>query len=292
MQDFTPEMCETLGQATEKYVTLYDKRDNIAYRVGYLADGRCWMLDNLSLDITNVSLATLQGNTNASNATLNYLKNGGGTTSDQWATAGVSKAWTSRYSYSAPLIAVDSATSGVCSDATTWCVSSDGTWSWNTITPATINNTASYAQGKLGVYYNYCAASAGSYCWGDGTSYAGSPSSDPDASTRRDVAEDICPYGWRMPTSSVYGEYNALYGQYSGSTPSQTSAFQVALSTPLSGYFSNGKAYYHGDSGTFWSSTWYNNQYMYYLLVNATSVDPNDAIVRRYGQSVRCLVDN
>jgi uncharacterized protein (TIGR02145 family) len=48
MQDFTPEMCETLGTSTEKYLTLYDRRDGNSYTVAYI-NGSCWMTQNLRI---------------------------------------------------------------------------------------------------------------------------------------------------------------------------------------------------------------------------------------------------
>ena len=48
MQDFTEDMCTTLGTSTEKYVTLYDKRDNNSYQVSYI-NGQCWMTQNLRI---------------------------------------------------------------------------------------------------------------------------------------------------------------------------------------------------------------------------------------------------
>ena len=152
IQDITAETCP--AQTT----IVFDSRDEEPYAIQKLEDGYCWMLDNLRLDLTNSSV---QGNltvdtTNASNATLNYLKNGGGTTSDKYATAGVAN-WDTANSFSAPLIST---------------------------TYKDTTGTGGYANGKYGVYYNYCAVSAGSYCFGDGESY-GSPSGD--------VTEDICP---------------------------------------------------------------------------------------------------
>ena len=225
--------------------------------------------------------------TNATSEALGYLKGTTtGTSSDQWAMAAVSN-WTSTsYSYSQPWIAVDSSTSGVCSNASTWCVNSSGAWSSTSVTPATINGTTSIAQGKIGVYYNYCAASAGSYCWGNGTSYTGSPSSDPNTSSLRDITSDICPYGWRLPTGSSSGEYQALYTAYS----SNATNFQTALVTPLSGYFNSGKASFQGRSGYFWSSTWTSTNNMYYLYVNSSSVYPSSSNSRDDGYSVRCLL--
>ena len=269
----------TEGQA----YTVTDARDGKSYRVARLTDGNCWMLDNLALDITAVSLDTLKGNTNADDTSLTYLKNGSG--SSPYATAGVSKAWISSVQnyYDKPVIAVDSTTSGGCKNA--YCVnggSADSPWSYNSVTSVTINNVTSVAQGKIGVYYNYCAASAGSYCYGSDTS----PSSDPDTSTLQDVKEDICPKGWRLPTSTLSGEFQALYTAYN----SDYTDFQTALSTPLSGNFNSGWAYDQGSYGYFWSSTWYNTGYMYRLRVNSSNVTPSNNGYRGHGISIRCIL--
>ena len=273
--------------------TLTDRRDSKTYTVKKLADGKLWMTENLAIDLTATSYNDLYGTgtnagkmTNATSEALGYLKGTTtGTASDQWAMAAVKKTWTSSYSYSEPWIAVDSDTSGVCSNASTWCVSSTGAWSWDTVTPATINNNTSIAQGQLGVYYNYCAASAGSYCYGNREDYIGSPSSDPNTSSLRDITSDICPYGWRLPTSSDSGEYKALYTAYS----SNYTNFQTALSTPLSGHFYSGKASDQGYYGDFWSSTWGSSFYMYFLHVSFTSVYPSSGDSRYGGKSVRCV---
>ena len=225
-----------------------DARDGETYKVQQLSDGNCWMLDNLRLDPTAVSLTDLQGNTNASNQTLTYFKNGGGTTSDQYATAGVAN-WS--YSYSAPRI--------------------------NASYKDTTTTSYGSGSGKIGVYYNYCAASAGSYCYGNGTS-AGIPSGN--------ATEDICPAGWRMPTGGSSGEYQALYTAYN----SDVTSFKNALSTPLSGDFYNSSAYGQGDYGYFWSSTRYSYNYMYSLCVYDSDVYPADYYVRNDGNSVRCVL--
>ena len=282
MQKMTFSDCPTGGK------TVTDSRDGSTYTVKKLSDNKCWMTENLAIDLVDSKNNLISANTNATDQALGYLKGTTtGTSSDQWAMAAVSN-WTSTsYSYSQPWIAVDSSTSGVCSDASTWCVTTTGAWSWDIMTPATINGTTSKAQGKLGVYYNYCAASAGSYCWGNGTSTTGSPSSDPNTSSLRDITSDICPYGWRLPTSTSSGEFQALYTAYS----SNSTNFQTALSTPLSGYFYNGKAYVQGNYGYFWSSTWSSKNNMYLLRANPTSVYPSNTFDRYYGYSVRCVYD-
>lgn len=271
MQNMTASDCATTAQ------TVYDKRDEKSYEVQILADGNCWMLDNLAIDLVSATLANLKGNTNASDVTLTYLKNGGGT-SPQTAYA-VATATSSGY-FDRPAIA----TSGTCSDA--YCVNNptNSSWKWDAVTTTPINGTSSYAQGQIGIYYNYCAASAGSFCY----AYSSGPSSDPDISTLQDIKEDICPKGWHLPTSTSGGEFQALYSKYSGA---QT--FQVALSTPLSGLFFNGKAGNQGNYGRFWSSTMYSNaDFMYHLNVTSTSVNTSDSTPRDRGFSVRCVFDS
>ena len=286
----------TEGQA----YTLTDARDGKSYRVARLADGNCWMLDNLALDLTALTQAQLYGTgdnagkmTNASNEALGYLKGATtGTATDKWAMAAVKKTWTSDYSYSQPWIAVDSTTSGGCNSA--YCVNGGAAgspWSYDSVTSKTINGKTSIAQGKIGVYYNYCAASAGSYCWGStGTSSSGSPSSDPVSGSIRDITDDICPYKWRLPTGGSSGEFRNLYNQYSDGSPDQATAFQTALSTPLSGNFSSGKANNQGNSGLFWSSTWELYNMMYSLYVYSNNLNSSNYNYRYVGNSVRCIL--
>ena len=245
MQDMSESDCVTSAPTRVE-----DARDGEIYLVQRLADGNCWLLDNLRLDPVTTPLATLVGNTNASATTLGYLKNGGGSTSDQYATAAVSN-WTSSYSYSAPL------TSASYKDATT--------------------TSYGVGSGKIGVYYNYCAASAGSYCYGNGTS---------PGTGIGDAVEDICPSGWRMPANGFDGgDYLDLFAAYN----SDDSAFINALSTPLSGAFSGGSAESQGTGGFFWAATRNNSTYMNYLIVYPSDVRQPSSDYRYYGHSVRCV---
>ena len=252
----TTEICSAVDSQELGVVgQVIDSRDNEVYYVAKLADGKCWMLDNLRLDLGNSTVLnnTTESNTNASTTTLNYLKNGGGSTSDRYPTAKINNVpWTSSSQnyYSIPM----------------------------TISTYKDQTTTSYGEGsgKIGVYYNYCAASAGNYCFGNGTSF-GSPSGD--------ATEDICPKGWRMPTGGSSGEYRALYTAYS----SDATSFRNALSTPLSGSFYSGSASSQGTYGEFWSSTYLNANNMYYLRVNSSYVAPSNSSNRNPGNSVRCL---
>ncbi|MBR2997268.1 hypothetical protein IKF33_02465, partial [Candidatus Saccharibacteria bacterium] len=118
----------------ETTYTVVDPRDNKSYAVAKLADGNCWMQDNLALDLVASENNITSSNTNASDTYLNYLKgNSTGTTSDQYPTAGVAY-WTSSYSYSAPLIAIKNA--------------NDDTWNPDTVASTTYGN----GSGKIGIY--------------------------------------------------------------------------------------------------------------------------------------------
>ncbi|MBQ8156748.1 hypothetical protein IJ101_03120, partial [Candidatus Saccharibacteria bacterium] len=262
MQKMVASNCTTTAK------TVMDSRDGEQYKVQRLEDGKCWLLDNLRFDIVAHKDDISSVNTNITNsATLTSLKSGNRSAGDNYATAGVSY-WTSGYSYSAPLIAIKNASD------------TEGT-GWN---PNTTTTSYGSGSGKIGVYYNYCAASAGSYCYGNGTSAGTSVG---------DAGEDICPAGWRMPTGGANtvttdgkGEYQALYAAYS----SNATNFRNALSTPLSGNFSNGSASNQGSYGYFWSSTRYNDNNMYDLNVDSSSVYPQYNFIRNRGYSVRCLL--
>ena len=270
MQDFANLSATDLdsvktSMVEDKAYELQDTRDNTTYHIAKLKDGKIWLLDNLALDLTD---ATVQSNltpetTNATATSLTALKSGNRAAGDNYANAGVSN-WTSGASYSAPLVNLTN----------------------KDVIPSNAP-TGGKGYNKVGGYYNFCAASAGSYCYGNGTSY-GTPSGN--------ATEDICPAGWRLPTGNTTGEYaalaNAIYGS-TGSTSDTTAIanYRNALSLPLSGTFPNGSAYYQGDYGFFWSSTRGGSNYMYSLYADADGVYPvDDGGGRDGGNSVRCLV--
>jgi uncharacterized protein (TIGR02145 family) len=257
---------------TGQVYTIKDSRDNTEYHTAKLADGNCWMLDNLALDLVTHKNDLSSANTNASDTTLNYLRNGGGSTSNQYATAGVSN-WTSSYSYSAPLVNI-----------TNKDVVPTSSLYGGTDDP--MKDKVVAGNWKVGGYYNFCAASAGSYCYGNGTD---------SGTSSGNATEDICPKGWRLPTSNTSGEYPALAKAIYGSTGSTSDStayanYRSALRLPLSGYFYNGSAYGHGSYGGWWSSTHYTNNSMYRLYANTSDINPAYGNDRRNGSSVRCVL--
>ena len=257
MQDITSSNRATVlaSLTTDATYQIKDNRDNGTYCVSKLADGNLWMLDNLALDLTSSTVLNSmnESNTNASSTTLGYLKNGGGTTSDKYATAKVAN-WTSGSSYSAPLVNMGYK---------------------NTVPTDATSTAGGY---KIGGYYNYCAATAGSYCYGNGTSYGTSSGN---------ATESICPKGWRLPTGNTSGEYQALY---SNSNYNTYANYRAALHLPLSGYFRNGSPTNQGSGGYFWSSTRSSNSSMYNLNLNTSNISPAYFDNRGSGDSVRCVL--
>ena len=267
MQDITSSNKSTIlaGMTAGNRYYLRDSRDGKPYCVGKLADGNLWMLDNLALDPTDATTAANMSasNTNATaEAITNYLNGGNTNNTAGWSSTAVVNATSD--SYIAPMInnaSVDT------------LVTSYGL--------AAVNG-----QAKVGIYYNYCAATVGTYCY---AAYSGVDVPD----TIIDASQDICPAGWRMPTGGLTGEYNTLYGYYNTTQDATNSAsLQYNLSTPLSGSFYDSSAGGQGSWGFWWSSTYLDDTNMYGLYVSSTDVDPTSVGDRSTGISVRCLVNH
>ena len=216
-----------------------DNRDGSRYMVGKLADGKYWMLENLALDpATLKSGVTLDSsNTNLSAGKTFTLPN--------------------------------STTTGFNNVAASYTTKAINTAFKNTSQPLAVGQSGT---GKIGVYYNYCAATAGTYCF------------ENNHTDTNNATNDICPKGWRLPTGGASGEFQALRNQYASA-----GEFALALRTPLSGDFYEGSERYQGNRGAFWSSTYYNASIMYSLDVYTTAVFPQDSGSRFIGFSVRCV---
>lgn len=151
-----------------------------------------------------------------------------------------------------------------------------------TINSSTKNSTStSYGSGsgKRGVYYNFCAASAGTYCYAENNGINVS-------NTEYDITGDICPAGWHLPTTSEYQSFSA-------------NNFVTTLSTPLSGEynFDTGTLDSQGSYGFYWNSTYFDASEMgFHTVGNVT--DPNGGLEpsimenRTLGRSVRCMIES
>ena len=270
MQNFS---CQNSGLSVGGTKYLYDTRDNNVYLVGKLADGKCWMLDNLALDPTTANLTA--SNTNATEAAITNFKTGGN--------PGGNAGWTTQ--------AVVNKTSGWNND------SPNNAYEYPYVNVNFKNNTTTKfgtaGSGKIGVYYNYCAATVGTYCYASG---AGKDI----PGTITDAPIDICPANWRMPTGGSSGEYQSLCTTLKGSACSNemdmagtdTNSLQYNLDLPLSGLFWNSSQNYVAGNGYWWSSTRYSGNYMYSLLVHPSQVWSMDINHRYYGFHLRCLANS
>ena len=250
MQTMTASNCSTTVS------TVTDSRDGTTYKVQQLADGKCWMLDNLALDLVAEKNILNSTNTNASDETLNYLRNGGGT--GRYANSPLVR-WTDYnvQNYNIPMVNVES----------------------KDVVPSNAM-TNSLGSNKVGGYYNFCAASAGSFCSGSTPGHSGSPTGN--------ATEDICPYGWRLPTGGTNGDYVTLYRAYNNSE----TTFTTSLSLPFAGAYS--KYLNQGNLAWYWSSTRSDDARMYMVLIDRDSLPvrakPNDDNIRYNGFSIRCVL--
>ena len=270
IQDMTSSICADVNQYSgDGMAEVIDVRDNNIYHIAKLADDNCWMLDNLALDPTDSTTAQNMSasNTNATAAAITNLLNGGSSTTG-WSNIAVSDVDSDFY---------DSANSYV----------------GGYITPR-INNASkdtlvtgyglasTNGQAKVGIYYNYCAASAGTYC------YTSSSGVDvvPDAII--DVEQDICPANWRMPSGGDTGEYQTLALNY-GNTATETNSVQYNLSVPLSGMYLDNNATEQNNNCIWWTSTYANSSGMYGQEVMSAYYGYM-SYGRGGGYPIRCLI--
>ncbi len=267
MQGMTPEICDSVTVLDDSYAAI-DIRDFSQYNIAKLQDGRCWMQDNLALDAVETKNNLSPLNTNAIQAAIdNFIANSGTAPQDGWATTAISYETNSSV-YNQPRINISSK-DVIPSDS----LSTDGRW-------------------KVGIYYNYCAASIGTYCY---NSVSGI---DTDTASAIDVKNDICPANWRIPTGGYYnastapdgGEFNALYSAYPGiyNGDSQYTRVRKAMHLPKSGRFLDGSPSYQGSNAYIWSSTRWAEGAMY-VLADERILDPWMIVARFYGTSVRCI---
>ena len=298
MQDFDDQTCTlipTPANVDDPLPTakMLDTRDGKVYNIAKLKDGKCWMQDNLALNPITANLTS--DNTNATTASIGYLKNGGGTASDKYAMTGVAL-WTEYSSFSAPEIYVDGYGSAPSGDT----LAVAGGW-------------------KSGIQYNLCAATAGSFCYGQNTDTAGTPVNRPG--TAIDADEDLCPAGWRLPTGGKTsgtnvdpggGEYLRAFNNYTNGDQSKTSDFRSVLHLPLAGTITpkclimmgmkvcndHGSGsdpestiyrLEEGTHGYFWSSTAPSDGNMYAMAITATGTSADTMHERNYGGSIRCV---
>ena len=306
---------------TKNSVTaLTDMRDHDTYAVARLADGQCWMIENLRLEAED----TRGNNRFDSSITNESLAQGYGKSTTYGNFVGLADAESTGFSdtYSA-----NSLYSNDGSNGTTAIGYSDPAYRMprynNLNTPANANdrpqnptsnsftnNNTTAGMYSYGNYYTWTAAIA------DTMAYASNDTSATNTS--------ICPAGWHLPKggdksnesnnefwSLIVGginnntkpaNYDSSTQPYYTGTPEGTDASNKLRAYPNnfldSGSFSTSYAYDRGSTGRYWSSTASSSDSSYNLNMNGIAsfyaspyVSPGTSnIYKTGGFSIRCTV--
>ena len=321
LQDFGTTECSNLTSVTfdsttgtimaGSVIALTDKRDNEVYTVARLADGNCWLVENLRLEHegtigNNINDSTV---TNASLAQGYYSHPGSGTNYGNF--VGLAEAETSTFNSTIVANSIyyansqsGTATEGIGSsnagyrfprynhtntgsliDSTS--LSEDYS---NASAPATNANYSSLSIYSYGNYYTWAAAMASTKEF--------TTSSSDSANT------SICPFGWVLPTgASASSDFGVLSQRYDGTGGSQSDSAGSMMSNRfrafpnnflLSGRYSSSSAGSRGITGEYWSRTARGSTYASIFSLGSNKLNPADNTntynYKYMGHSVRCLV--
>lgn len=293
MQEMTPEFCASVTMDAPGHTArLRDIRDNKYYWVAKLADGNCWMTQNLDLDLNGRTLKPSD-----SDVPSNWTFNGGWYNSADQGLDDVTaiQGWDlGEYVKTKPTATTFCTSYSDLSECTSQFTSVAGKTAYTTNVnggklPAenvAVSGSNYDAHYLVGNYYSWPAATAGS---GNEVSSSG------------DATDSICPANWRLPlSSSTYnetpGSFYYLLNQYS-LTSSPTSGNNNIATSPL--YFVRsglvdpygGNLSYAGNYGYYWSGRAGSLSYTYYLNFGPSGVTPSSNLHRYLGFSVRCVAN-
>ena len=241
--------------------TLKDSRDGNTYTTALLADGKCWMVENLNLaggtalsaDDTDVTSAYISSFTTGNNLT----KTGDTIVLPASSTSGFKS---TNYSY------VYNSTSTDCSSAT----GCSGYYSWDA---ATLGSGRSISTDNTDAPYSICPKG-----WKLPTTYNGTNSTT-------DFRALMIAYGG-SDSVQTYNSSTSPTGatMYGSIGPNTTPNFLLA------GLYNNGSFYFGGSDGYYWSATSHSNSSGTRILYfNSSYVYSASNNLRNYGFSVRCV---
>lgn len=281
LQDMTPDICAeettplpTATETTLEYnvdpnkvpeAELTDTRDGKSYIVRKLADGRCWMSQNLNLDLNNTITLTNQNTDLNSKDSWTPQNNTQVTTGSPWGTS-VQEAALADHSYSFGDIYFS------------------GTGASNQTFSDSGPKTA-----HAGNLYNWYAATAGS-----GTLGMTTPGER--------VTDSICPKGWKLPYGnyrerrSNVGDFRTLFNTH-GITHDHidTTDDIKLLSRPLNyirpGMFipNTGLTRNVGEYGTYWTSSVCGSGTAHIAVNSYAFTGAQEYDLMGSGHSIRCM---
>ncbi len=258
MQDMTADICSAVDNSTTdpQTTTLIDIRDNKTYTIAKLANA-CWMTQNLAIEPGTHMTAS---DTNITSA--QYLEG-----KDYYALPGEG--------YD---LRIDGAGGGNCFgtySSSTATYSGEG-WAsaCSHVADATdlaASSSLGYTKERLGAWYNYAAATAGTI--------------NTKGANTTAATYDICPGKWHLPTYSTKSPAGSI-----NSIIEQVNAFN-----PL--YSGNYHNHSHNDVGTigyWWSADAEGASLRRYLVYRDSdgSLYPYGSFYRYLGNSVRCVYLN
>ena len=270
-------MIATLSSVT----ALVDARDSNVYAVARLADGKCWMIENLRLD--------------AENSSDDSLAQGFG-----GVFAGLADSENINFNSTDPTTANNATNSLYSSDGSTEINIGNGNYAgyhmprYNnnninrnlTISYSGTGNSTYYQWYSYGNYYTWAAAMAN-------TTFLNSYTDSEGANT------SICPTGWRLPYGNNSNTGNTAGGFYylnttmsnDASTQGSNDLRKFPNNFIHSGNFNDSSARNRSEIGYYWSNSArnYSNAYAFLLNRNSYSVNFTYNANKNNGFSIRCI---
>ena len=269
MQQMTHSLCESIPVGTEGQ--LVDSRDNKPYWVAKLADGNCWMTQNLDFDITTNNVVPETSNVDAAwNSSSEYPPQATTTTIFN----NTSK--TGTYSY----------------DPGNYYLAG-GAGAKQAINCSAVNGNTN-CHYHLGNLYQYNAATAGE---------GGSDEGYYEYINYKKVEHSICPKGWILPSSGSYGyddhDFMGLLSTYGLSWQGDDRDLYVPpFYFVNSGKISSGRLMYVGSYSAYWTSLAVKDEGVYKEADNL-HIDDHEGFILGWdesgaadieeGVSVRCV---
>ena len=281
MQEMTSTICADAAENDTAQLT--DTRDGKKYWVTKLADGNCWMTQNLDFDIPASGLTSADSDINNASGVWNASSDYPPRTTEQPGTITSTSTSTETYSWDLGMYVKSDPDgySNYCdgvkglSDAD--CTSAGWT-NISSMTPMDDGNATDVISGNT---YNAHYLVGNLYQWNAATAGTGG------TITSTNATDSICPKGWQLPTShnSNSGSFGGLVGSLNSTTITQAPYYFNP-----SGNVGSGSLRGAGRSGAYWSSTAYSStSFAYYLYFPSDHVYPSHYNNRYVGQSVRCL---
>ena len=292
--------CSALQEGAVTALT--DQRDNETYAVAKLADGKCWMIENLRLENTDTTGATNIALAQGYETGFTGLAN----PEAPWSTDNT-------YTTANSLYSTDGSTANTISGSSP----AYRFPRYNNVNTPTALNVADRPTDPTTNNSTNSTSNAGMYSYGNYYTWAAAAANTTETTTGDYNTKSICPKGWSLPrggnksreatndfwnlivTGLNNGTKPANYDSstkpyYNGSTeagPVVNALRAYPNNFVYSGNFGNSSVVNRGSDGYFWSSTAYNSDRAYGLYLYVYDVYPGTTNAYKYGGgSIRCIV--